>query len=370
MRTPGSSSIPIGLLAERGAYGTKSCLSQFKGTGPRAQVVAVVSPSDYQDRMARAKVKQADSSTLDVGLLRCPVSGARLEHDGGGLRTIDGAYRYSINSFGVPLFAETTVSADAQRQRVHYDRIAAAYVEQLAYTHTQVYIAYLDDALHEAIGNRDLGVTVELCCGRGEALRLLASRIAEGVGVDVSEKMLNAAMQEGLPSTCTMVQGDATRAPLADASVDSVVMLGGVHHVNDRCGLFREVARILKPGGRFYWREPVSDFWLWRALRAAIYRLSPALDHATERPLRYVETKPPLDAAGLELVHWRTFGYLGFCLFMNSDVLIFNRLFRYLPGIRSVTAAFVRLDDLLARAPAMRMTGLQVVGVAEKKVGT
>jgi len=196
---------------------------------------------------------------------------------------------------------------------------------------------------------------------------LLADRIPSGIGVDISEEMLNAAIQDGVRESWTLVQGDATKVPLADSSVDSVVMLGGIHHVNDREGLFREIARILKPGGCFYWREPVSDFVLWRGLRALIYRLSPALDHETERPLRYSETKPPLDAAGLSLEHWRTYGYAGFCLFMNSDVLVFNRAFRYLPGIRTLTRFSVWIDDLIARTPGMRRRGLQVVGVASKK---
>ena len=302
--------------------------------------------------------------------LRCPATGARLVRDGAILRAENSAQSYRLNDLGVPLFAESFLSSDAERQRVHYDRIAAAYVEHLDYPHTEVYTAYLDRALYDAIGTRNLGVTVELCCGRGEALHLLADRIPEGIGVDISEEMLNAAIREGVREVWTLVQGDATKAPLANESVDSVVMLGGIHHVNDRDGLFREIARILKPGGRFYWREPVSDFFLWRGLRALIYRLSPALDHETERPLRYAETKPPLDAAGLTLEHWRTYGYAGFCLFMNSDVLVFNRAFRYLPGIRALTRFSIWIDDLVARAPGMSRRGLQVVGVASKKDDT
>ncbi len=306
-----------------------------------------------------------DNSSFDR--LRCPETGARLVRDGDVLRAESSARSYRLNDLGVPLFAESFLSSDAERQRDHYDRIAAAYVEHLDYPHTEVYTDYLDRALYEAIGSRDLGVTAELCCGRGEALRLLSDRIREGIGVDISEEMLNAAIHEGVRDTWALVQGDATKVPLADESVDSVVMLGGIHHVNDRDGLFREIARILKPGGRFYWREPVSDFLLWRGLRALIYRLSPALDHETERPLRYIETRQPLDDAGLTLDHWRTYGYAGFCLFMNSDVLVFNRLFRFLPGIRALTRFSVWVDDVLARTPGMRMRGLQVVGVASKK---
>jgi SAM-dependent methyltransferase len=42
---------------------------------------------------------------------------------------------------------------------------------------------------------------------------------------------------------------DAT--PLAAGTMDRVASLAGLHHVEDKGAVFREVARILKPGGRF-----------------------------------------------------------------------------------------------------------------------
>ena len=143
-------------------------------------------------------------------------------------------------------------------------------------------------------------------------------------------------------------------------------MLGGVHHVRDRDALFSEVARVLRPGGRFIYREPVSDFFLWRWARAVIYRLSPSLDHTTERPLLHEETVPVLERAGLVSRRWSTAGFLGFCVFMNSDVLVFNRLFRFIPGIRAITRATANLDDQLVKLPGFARSGLQVVGIAEK----
>jgi SAM-dependent methyltransferase len=154
--------------------------------------------------------------------------------------------------------------------------------------------------------------------------------------------------------------------PVADASFDNVVMFGGIHHVNDRRKLFSEIHRILKPGGRFYFREPVSDFFLWRWLRAVIYRLSPALDHETERPLLYRETVPVLEEAGLRPEAWETYGFFGFCIFMNSDVLVFNRAFKFIPGIRAITRFFAWIDDLTVKLPGMSRAGLQVVGLARK----
>ena len=51
---------------------------------------------------------------------------------------------------------------------------------------------------------------------------------------------------------------------------------------------------------------------------------------------------------------------------MNSDVLVFNRLFRFIPGIRFITRLAVNLDDLMVRLPGLSRAGLQVIGVAEK----
>jgi len=51
---------------------------------------------------------------------------------------------------------------------------------------------------------------------------------------------------------------------------------------------------------------------------------------------------------------------------MNSDVLVFNRLFKYIPKIRSIVRAFIKLDNMILNNPLMRNTGLQVVGIATK----
>ena len=280
--------------------------------------------------------------------------------------SVDGTRHYRVADSGIPLFAENATSAESEAQRRHYDKVAAAYAANLGYPHTREYFAYLDRMVIEAIGDGELGTVAELCCGRGEALMLLGGRARRYVGVDISENMLAVASGLHRHPDALFVQGDATRVPLADESIDTLVMLGGVHHIPARARLFAEIARILKPGGRFVYREPVSDFLLWRGLRAIIYRLSPMLEHDTERPLVYEETVPALEAAGLSSTHYATHGFIGFCLFMNSDVLFFNRLFRFVPGIRAITRASARIDEALLALPGLARAGLQVIGIAQK----
>lgn len=301
-----------------------------------------------------------------VEMLRCPVSREGVILDGNCLVSHNGKNTYHIDLYGIPLFAERLCSEDAKRQQIHFDKISRIYIENLNYPHTQEYMAYLDAAFLELTAEADCAVTAEICCGSGEAFRLLGERVGNGVGVDISASMLDVARRFFDGERYCFIQGDATNLPLNDTTFDSVFIIGGIHHVNDRERLFREVFRVLKPGGRFYWREPVSDFFLWRWLRALIYWLSPALDEKTERPLLYEETVPVLERAGFELKHWATYGFLGYCLLMNSDVLVFNRLFRYLPGIRPLTRLITKVDDWTVRIPGLGHAGLIVIGMAEK----
>jgi len=306
-------------------------------------------------------------NSIMLDMLRCPLSGMPLEERGTYLISQDGQHRYNITPSGIPLFAEQYCSADAKRQMVHYEKVAAQYIENLGYPHTKEYMSYLDRVFREEIAASDLKEAAEICCGQGELLGLFDVENVSGVGVDISPSMLESAkVKHAKAHEFIFVQGDATHLPLASNQFSGVFMLGGIHHVSDRQGLFREVFRILQPGGHFYWREPVSDFFLWRWLRAIIYRLSPSLDANTERPLLYKETISPLEAAGFRLKVWKTYGFLGFCFFMNSDVLIFNRLFRFIPGIRAITRMAIRFDDLTVKLPGLSHAGLQVVGVAEK----
>jgi SAM-dependent methyltransferase len=302
-----------------------------------------------------------------VTLLACPATGAPLRQEGDALVAAHpGAARYPIDTDGIPLFAGSFLSPEGLIQQKHYDRLADVYLRNLEYPHTRAYAASLDAALIEATGGGGLGRVAEICCGQADAFALLGERVSSGVGVDVSVSMLRAARRRIGPGPILFVQGDATRLPLAAGSFDHVVMLGGIHHVPDREALFRQVHRVLRPGGRFVWREPVSDFALWRWLRAIVYRLSPNLDHGTERPLLYDETAPVLQRAGLRLVSWSTHGFLGFCVLMNSDVLVVNRALRFVPGIGAFSRALARFDALCLRAPGLSRAGTIVVGVAEK----
>jgi SAM-dependent methyltransferase len=302
-----------------------------------------------------------------VALLQCPVSGSDLELVGSALIAAAAGRRYGVSPAGIPLLADGVLSRDGETQRHHYDRVADGYLANLTYPHTREYSAYLDRALFAVVGDESLGTVAEICCGAGEGLQLLGRRVARGIGIDVSTRMLEAAVESfaGDP-TRVFVQGDATRLPLKSAAFDTVAILGGIHHVNDRDALFGEVARILKPGGRLLFREPVDDFVLWRLIRAVVYRMASSLEADTEHPIRHRHTADALARAGLRLTTWQTHGFLSYCFLMNADVLPINRVWQYVPGVRGLTRAAARFDDLLLHAPGLSGAGLIAIGAATR----
>jgi demethylmenaquinone methyltransferase/2-methoxy-6-polyprenyl-1,4-benzoquinol methylase len=86
---------------------------------------------------------------------------------------------------------------------------------------------------------------VDLACGTGDLCRELDAAGLRPIGVDLSFGMLAAARTDA-----PLVQGDALRLPFPDASVDGVTCGFALRNLVDLDGSLRELARVLRPGGR------------------------------------------------------------------------------------------------------------------------
>jgi len=105
------------------------------------------------------------------------------------------------------------------------------------------------------------GATVlDAGCGAGLDSLIAARRAgADGrvIGIDFSGAMLRRARQAAavLGVDVTFCRGDAEQLPLEDAAVD-VALVNGIFNLNPaRSQIFRELARVVRPGGRVYAAE-------------------------------------------------------------------------------------------------------------------
>ena len=90
---------------------------------------------------------------------------------------------------------------------------------------------------------------LDLCCGTGRWLRILAPRLpALIVGVDASTAMLSIASR----GFRQLVRADCLQLPFAGSLFDFVMCSFAVGHITDLGPFARECARILKPTGSLF----------------------------------------------------------------------------------------------------------------------
>lgn len=88
-----------------------------------------------------------------------------------------------------------------------------------------------------------------LVCERYEPKRFVALEL-------VRERLLAAATKAGDLPALSLVSGNAYSLPHPDGTFDVVLGNGALHHLPDTAAVAAEIARVLKPGGYYYGREP------------------------------------------------------------------------------------------------------------------
>lgn len=128
-------------------------------------------------------------------------------------------------------------------------------------------------------------VVLDYGCGNGEFSMILVRRGARVIGIDISPRLIaqaraSAAKMAPKGGAPQFVAGDAHHTPFNNATFDYVLGNGALHHL-DLEKAFTEIARVLKPGGKAVFQEPMRHHPLLWTLR----RLTPQSHTADERPL-------------------------------------------------------------------------------------
>ena len=114
-------------------------------------------------------------------------------------------------------------------------------------------------AFHRALVQQtvtgQLGDLLDVGCGRGDVLKLLAGRANRAVGVDIDADARLAAraelLQAGL-ANCSLRKGDMYRLPFDDGSFDTIVLDDVLAEAERPVAALSEAARLLRPRGRLF----------------------------------------------------------------------------------------------------------------------
>jgi len=172
--------------------------------------------------------------------------------------------------------------------------------------------------LQELGGRVEGGRVLEIGCGRGVGTEILLTRFgaAHVDAFDLDPDMVERARRRlsRFRDRVRLAPGDATAIEAEDASYDAVFDFGIIHHIPAWRSAVREVARVLRPGGRFFFEEVTQH-----ALARWAFRVF--LEHPSEDRFSGAEFVAEVERAGLRVPRWteRFFGDFVFGVGFRTD---------------------------------------------------
>jgi ubiquinone/menaquinone biosynthesis C-methylase UbiE len=146
---------------------------------------------------------------------------------------------------------------------------------------------------------------VDIGCGIGGPARWIAA--AHGCfveGIDLTQTYVETAKELttllGLDKISRFTQADACALPFADRAFDAAISQHAAMNIADKAALYGEIARVVKPGGRFALYDVVQG----PATGSADFPLPWASDPACSFLLGAPEIKERVEAAGFTARHW------------------------------------------------------------------
>jgi SAM-dependent methyltransferase len=151
-------------------------------------------------------------------------------------------------------------------------------------------------------------VVVDLGCGAGIDVLLAARKVGpsgKAIGIDMTDEMLARARRNAATPVDGVVQTNVEfhlatidKLPLPDASVDCLISNCVINLAPDKAAVFREMNRVLKPGGRI----AVSDIALKKPLPEALAKSVAAYIGCVAGAIPISDYEQGLRAAGFTTV--------------------------------------------------------------------
>lgn len=96
-------------------------------------------------------------------------------------------------------------------------------------------------------------LVLDVCCGAGRAAEVVAPRVRQVVGIDLTGRLLElgaARLAESGTRNVLLQEGNARARPFVTGSFDLVYCFASLHHVGDPAAAVGEMSRVTEPGGR------------------------------------------------------------------------------------------------------------------------
>src|SRR5487761_267746 len=144
---------------------------------------------------------------------------------------------------------------------------------------------------------------LDVACGPGTLARIFAPRVRSIEGLDLTPALLERERNDAAENHMEnfhALRGNALRTPFHDETFDLVVTSYSIHHLPDSIAAIREIARVLKRGGKFGLLDMIVPENPARA--AACNAIEIARDGSHTRALPVTEFERLLGSSGFRIL--------------------------------------------------------------------
>jgi ubiquinone/menaquinone biosynthesis C-methylase UbiE len=165
-------------------------------------------------------------------------------------------------------------AAVAEASRRYFNRWAAWYDQSWA----QIWFRENHRLMAESVDPATEARILDLGCGTGQLTARLAQRVRHGtvLGVDPAEEMIRVARRQRRRKNLSFEVGSSDAIPAGARAFDVVVSTISFHHWSRPLESLREIARVLRPGGRLLILDFCRDSLFMGALDQAQRWLQPS----------------------------------------------------------------------------------------------
>ena len=222
-------------------------------------------------------------------------------------------------------FGTSNVTTDERRRLIRRTFAQVAHRYDLMNDLMSMGIHRLWKSAFVALTNARPGeIAVDLAGGTGDTAVALAATGASVLVVDPSPEMMRSGQTRPGAQRIGWIAAEAECLPFADSSIDLLTISFGIRNATRIDHALREIARVLKPGGRFYclefstpapWLRPLYGLWsrtVIPVLGTVVSGRREAYRYLIESIRRFPEQAEFADiiaASGLVDVGWRNYSF-------------------------------------------------------------
>ncbi len=198
---------------------------------------------------------------------------------------------------------------------------------------------------------------LDVGCGGGWSTRFLSRLTSHAVGLDASRALVATAHHGDLSNTDFIV-GDGNRLPLRERSIDLIVSIAALHHLETKQALY-EWRRVLKPEGQLLLFEP-NRLNPLAAIGRRFFRFE--THTPDERPFARAELKSLFTRNNWELLYLSTDIQFTFAISRLARVYNLSQA-----SARKLVPLLVASENVARRLPLSRGLGWILVVLARPR---